>query len=373
MLRKYLFFALFLLSFKGFAQTLEFEIDGMIVGLDTGIIQFYFPKRDSLPTVYEEKVPIKNGKFTFKGQLAFPDRGLFIITSKETIETNWIYIDIGKQAITIHIDSAVSLTSDSRIFSEYKEKFKKKMTLVDLQHKEWKSNYVALAKKHELNLPNNVEDSMQVIANLIQNHKDSLLLDYIKQNPLSYVSLGELLTNSGYDYKPIYDTCFLYLDNKLKINSLGQEIYIEFEKLRATYMGAFLPTIPVVDLEGHKFVFDKKDLKEYILCDFWFSSCGYCIMQFPRLNDIYTKWQSKGFDMISISTDRKTAETAWLNAIKKHNLLWSQYWDIDGLEAKKLLIRSFPTNFLLDKTGKIVAKNIGLSQLEAFLELNLKN
>jgi hypothetical protein len=41
--------------------------------------------------------------------------------------------------------------------------------------------------------------------------------------------------------------------------------------------------------------------------------------------------------------------------------------------SQKLSILRSPTNFLLDKTGKIIAKDIALSDLEKFLELNLKN
>jgi thiol-disulfide isomerase/thioredoxin len=357
MVKKCLIAAIVLWYFNGFAQTPEFEINGTVVGLDTGMILFHLPKTDSLIKVYEDKVPIKNGKFTFKGQIPYPDMGVFMIISPKTIEgDNWFYIDAGKQAVSIKIDSPAAITSNSRTEQEFQMKFKPKMALANLQRKEWQSNYHVLTIKYDMNIPNAVEDSMQAIANIIQNQRDSILLNYIKQNPQSYVSLIELSSFSSYDYKPIYDTCFFYLDNKLKTNSDGQKIYKNLEKLRETYTGAILPPIPVVDMEGHETLFDKNKLKEYTLCDFWFSGCGYCILQFPRLNDIYEKWKSKGFEMISISTDRKTAETAWRNVIKKHNLSWSQYWDVNGLEAKKLGKFHFPfnkvNNFSLKKSKR---------------------
>ncbi len=58
-------------------------------------------------------------------------------------------------------------------------------------------------------------------------------------------------------------------------------------------------------------------------------------------------------------------------AEKNHNVKWIQLWDVDGIESKKLFINAFPTNFLLDKSGKIVVVNLKSSDLEKFLATKL--
>ena len=139
-IKKCFIFILVLLAFQSNAQTPTFELNGTIIGIDSGVIQFYLPKTDSLFNVLEDKVTIKNGRFTFRGQLSFQDRGIFIISSRNTIETDWIYIDTGKQSITIQIDSPVTVNSNSRIFNEFENSFKPKIAVVNLKTKKWKQN-----------------------------------------------------------------------------------------------------------------------------------------------------------------------------------------------------------------------------------------
>ncbi|MEY4935529.1 MAG: hypothetical protein RIS64_1888, partial [Bacteroidota bacterium] len=47
-----------------------------------------------------------------------------------------------------------------------------------------------------------------------------------------------------------------------------------------------------------------------------------------------------------------TSKKNWKNVIKNFNLPWQQYLDLNGIEAKKLSIVAYPSNFLLDEQGK---------------------
>ncbi len=93
---------------------------------------------------------------------------------------------------------------------------------------------------------------------------------------------------------------------------------------------------------------------------------------FEKLKTIYQKYRFKGFEIIGISTDEKKNKADWKKAIIRYNLSWKHFWDVNGFWAQKLSINSFPTNFLLDNTGKIIAKNIEPTELEKLLEKNLK-
>jgi hypothetical protein len=52
-------------------------------------------------------------------------------------------------------------------------------------------------------------------------------------------------------------------------------------------------------------------------------------------------------------------------------LIWQQYWDMNGKNTKSLSINAFPTNFLIDNGGKIIAKNISMEKLEELLSESL--
>ena len=105
--------------------------------------------------------------------------------------------------------------------------------------------------------------------------------------------------------------------------------------------------------------------------DFWYSNCRPCIAQFPHLRETYQAYQSQGFEIIGISTDRTRYKENWMKAIDKYQLSWPQYWDQDGVESSKLSINKFPSNFLLDQHGKIIKKDLRPVELEEFLKENM--
>ncbi len=369
-MKKYLLIVIILISCKGFAQKCEFELNGKIEGIDSGTIEIRLPKMDSSFTALENKVNIVNGQFTFKGHILYPQiTGLFI---NSDIETDLFFIDAGKQSITIQGDTK-RLTSNARTQKEFTERYLVTMASIDSMDTDWHRKYNAITIKYSKIIPTNLEDSMQLVKVFLQNNKDLILMNYIKQNPQSYIGLWHLLFSIRKNgYSTIYDSSYFYINSKLQNTLLGKEIYRKIKNAQNVLVGSHFPSIPITDLNGQKIQLDDKALKEYTFIDFWFSSCGACILQFPELNNIYSKWQNKGFEIISISTDLRRFENDWRKAIKKYNLLWTQYWDIDHLESTELSINFFPTNFLLDKNGKIIAKNIKPKELAAFLELNLK-
>lgn len=75
--------------------------------------------------------------------------------------------------------------------------------------------------------------------------------------------------------------------------------------------------------------------------------------------------RQKGFSIISVSLDNNKNE--WTEVIKKDNLDWVNISDLQGWKndlVRKFNITAIPNNFLLDKTGRIIAKNISPEDLE---------
>jgi alkyl hydroperoxide reductase subunit AhpC len=86
------------------------------------------------------------------------------------------------------------------------------------------------------------------------------------------------------------------------------------------------------------------------------------------LKKIYAKYHNEEFEIIGVSVDQKLQKEEWKKTIAKYSLPWVQYWDIDGKKAAELNIIAYPTNFLLDENGIIIAKNIDPITLEKLLE-----
>ena len=64
---------------------------------------------------------------------------------------------------------------------------------------------------------------------------------------------------------------------------------------------------------------------------------------------------------MSVSLDGAAQKQAWLNAIKTDGLTWLQVSDLKAWENSAALIygvKAIPENYLIDPTGKIIAKNL---------------
>ncbi|MET6999914.1 peroxiredoxin family protein [Chitinophaga defluvii] len=103
---------------------------------------------------------------------------------------------------------------------------------------------------------------------------------------------------------------------------------------------------------------------KYVLVDFWASWCGPCRAENPNVLENYEKYHDKGFEILGVSLDDKKEN--WVKAIKDDGLTWQHVSDLKGWKnevAKQYNIRAVPSNFLLDKEGKIIAVNLRAEDL----------
>lgn len=86
----------------------------------------------------------------------------------------------------------------------------------------------------------------------------------------------------------------------------------------------------------------------------------------PNVVAIYKDFHSKGLNIIGVSLDKDAAK--WKEAIAKDKLTWVhvsnlKFWDEPI--AKQYQVESIPATFLLDATGKVVAKDLRGEALRA--------
>jgi len=75
----------------------------------------------------------------------------------------------------------------------------------------------------------------------------------------------------------------------------------------------------------------------------------------------FNTYKDKNFTILGISLDRPGKKADWLAAIERDGLTWTHVSDLkwwDNEVVKKYGIKSIPVNFLIDPTGKIIAKGI---------------
>ena len=145
--------------------------------------------------------------------------------------------------------------------------------------------------------------------------------------------------------------------------------------LRATAIGTEAPEINLAQPDGKPL--SLKSLRgKYVLVDFWASWCGPCRQENPNVVKAYEqfKGQGKGFTIYSVSLDQKKEN--WEKAIAADHLVWPnhvsdlKFWQ--SAAAAAYGVQAIPQSFLLDPSGKIIAKNLRGPALEAKLAEVLK-
>ncbi len=102
---------------------------------------------------------------------------------------------------------------------------------------------------------------------------------------------------------------------------------------------------------------------KYVLIDFWASWCGPCRHEMPNVKAAYEKYASKGFEVISISIDRKLKP--WRAAIEELGMNWIQLLDVDAADIYG--IYAIPKTFLVDSTGIVIDSDLRGEKLDEAL------
>jgi peroxiredoxin len=205
------------------------------------------------------------------------------------------------------------------------------------------------------------QNSMQAKYKAVQLEQKNVLKTFITENPNSYLSLLALTSVSGpspdvAEVDPLYES----LSDDLKKSEQGRQLKSAIDALKLTAIGAMAPDFIQNDVNGLPVRLSSFKGK-YVLIDFWASWCGPCRQENPNVVRTYNKYKNKNFTILGVSLDRENGKSAWLAAIKNDGLTWTQVSDLkywNNLAAAVYGVRSIPQNFLIDPTGKIVAKDL---------------
>jgi peroxiredoxin len=81
---------------------------------------------------------------------------------------------------------------------------------------------------------------------------------------------------------------------------------------------------------------------------------------------LYKEFHSKGLNIVGVSLDKDAAK--WKEAISKDKLTWIQVSHLKFWEepiAIQYNVQSIPATFILDASGKVVAKDLRGDELRA--------
>jgi peroxiredoxin len=369
-MKKILLSAFALLPLLSFAQDTKFTIQGK-VGVASAPAKAYMQYRKAGKTIIDSTV-LKNGTFTFTGDAgATPSQGYVLINEKgsgmnSTRDYKSVYLEPGTITIT-----GTGLIAKAKVDGT---KANRENELYQVALKPVSDGYAAMEAKEKATSEADQKTEAYIKQSkldekAIEKQENAINKKFIQEHPDSYISLNVLQSfaySADYtDIEPLYNS----LSPELKASEAGKEFGGLMPKLKAVALGATAPEFAEADTAG-KIVNLSSFRGKYVLIDFWASWCGPCRQENPNVVKAYNQYKTKNFTILGVSLDRPNAKEAWLKAIHKDGLTWTQVSDLQFWKSKTAdlyAVRGIPQNFLIDPNGKIIGKNLRGDDLEAKL------
>jgi thiol-disulfide isomerase/thioredoxin len=94
-----------------------------------------------------------------------------------------------------------------------------------------------------------------------------------------------------------------------------------------------------------------------VFLSFWATWCGPCKEELPSIQALYQKLSGKGFVVLAVDLGEGKAKVEQF--VKANNLTFPVLLDGDAAVGSSYGASSIPTNYLIDRSGRIIARVVG--------------
>jgi thiol-disulfide isomerase/thioredoxin len=379
-----LIFILFVsvIALSGCQKSNEFSIKGKITHAEGDTIYLEELHVSTSKPIAKVKVD-KEGEFEFKGKTSIPSYYLlklsnnnFITLLVDSVDNVFIEADaanFGKEYIVRGSLGSIQIKELTENLSRTEHKLDSLRSLNNLYRgnpdyailkPKWDQEYAAIIDeqtKFSTNFVLNNPFSMASVFALYQKYRDqSYVIRDLQTMRTAASALNAIYPNSNL-VKALYENTLQYLRDE---KAAQMKKFIEQEGLNS-------PDIVLPDISGKEIALTSLRGK-VVLLHFWAAEDQGSRLLNPLLVDAYQKYKSRGLEIYQVNIGNNRSE--WVDAIDKDKLKWINVGDLEGSNKARLSynVQSIPYNYLLDKEGKIVAKNLTGTDLDKALARILK-
>jgi peroxiredoxin len=322
------------------------------------------------PVTVDSTVIDEKGNFEFKNytpnigfyriKLNQQNFAMLVLDSNDKVTVNANLKDLGN---TYKVEGS----PETILFVEYNEISKKNRLQIDSLNQAFQDLMRAGGKMDSLRM-DSLSKIFEAPYNKIMDGFNATMAEKIMKNSDKYASIMAIQGMEPDKYSDIYKTLDASLTKKFPNDKNIKMFHDVVSKMLATTSGQAAPEINLPTPNGKELALSSFRGK-IVLVDFWASWCGPCRKEMPNVVKAYAKFKDKGFEIYGVSLDQDKAR--WLEAIQKDGITWPQvsdlkYWECEA--AKLYAVEGIPYTVLLDKEGKIIAKNLRGADLEIAIE-----
>lgn len=362
----------------------KFTISGTITHAEGDTIYLEELLGASRKQIGETKID-SEGKFKFQGVTGIPTFYLLKLS-----EGNFIYLLVDStETVTVEADA----TNFYREYNVEGSLGSEQVKELDIKLKETRHKLDSLQSLH--NLYNGNPDYDEVRPKWSQEYDEivqeqiEFSTNFVKKNPFamaSVLALYQKFDPADQDYiikdLQVMRTAASALNSIYPQSEQVQLLYnntLQFvRQQQAEKMQRFIeeqgensPDIVLPNPEGEEVALSSLRGK-VVLLQFWAAVERGSRIQNPVLVDVYKKYKNKGFEIYQVSVDQNRSE--WVDAIDADKLTWTNVGDMEGsvIATRVYNVQAIPFNYLLDKEGVIIAKNLTGPALDKALAQVLK-
>lgn len=168
--------------------------------------------------------------------------------------------------------------------------------------------------------------------------------------------IGQVLKSDARESDPVTEYCDGLCLNVNYENKWANFLCDVMKERKKTALSSSVLSFSAFDINGNSLT--ERDIKphEYVLVCFWASWCSPCREEIPLLKELYSEYNAKGLEIVSISID--TTPAMWEEFSKQNPLPWLSLIG-DGRElTSRYDFEMIPMNIIVNKEGKVIKREL---------------